>query len=83
MVIILYENTRVKVKVSPMGKIIFSVEIYFWKVNNSPDRWDTLITKVVINFLSNSLSYSVFEIFDTCRLDGCKIATGIIIQQCS
>lgn len=29
-----------------------------------PERWDIMITNVVVNFLSNSLSYGLFELYN-------------------
>lgn len=65
-----------------MGKSFFfygenvPVGMKFLNVNISPDRWDTLITKVVYKLLKQSgLSYGIYDFFDTNNLVGCKNAT--------
>lgn len=58
----------------------------FFKSNISPDRWNTLEnkTKVVIQSLSNGLSYFIFAFFETCTFGGCNMppCTGFIVRQC-
>lgn len=58
----------------------------FFKFNISPNRWNTLEnkTKVVIQSLSNGLSYFIFAFFETCTFGGCNMppCTGFIVRQC-
>lgn len=58
----------------------------FFKFNISPDRWNTLEneTKVVIQSLSNGLSYLIFAFFETCTFGGSNMppCTGFIVRQC-
>lgn len=58
----------------------------FFKFNISPDRWNTLEnkTKVVIQSLSNGLSYFIFAFVETCTFGGCNMppCTGFIVRQC-
>lgn len=40
---------------------------------------DSLITKAVINFLSDGQLYGIFEFFHTCSLEGCKNVTLALV----
>lgn len=80
-----YKKKPYLIRKCVVGNLFFRMKLFF-KSNISPDRWNTLEnkTKVVIQSLSNGLSYFIFAFFETCTFGGCNMppCTGFIVRQC-